>query len=331
MLPVAVDAMGGDRAPEVVIEGAWMAARAGFPVALVGDCARLPPVPRGLPISLHHAPDAIGFDEPPAVTARRRPDSSARVALRLVRDGAARAALSCGSTGAWMAAALLELGRIPGVERPAVCAALPRADGGRLVLLDLGATVDTRPEQLAQFAVLGEIFARAVLGVDAPRVGLLSNGGERGKGNEAVKAADRALDALPLDYAGPMEPTAAFRGGCDVLVCDGFVGNVLLKTAEATAELVGGLLKREVLRAPQHRLAGWLLAPAFARLRAQLDYKAVGGGQLLGVNGVVLVGHGRSDARAVMAAIRHAHHCAGQDLRLRLAEGIARAFPPRNA
>lgn len=327
MLPVAVDAMGGDRAPEVVIEGALQAAREGYPVALVGDLAKLPAAPAGLPLSLHHAPDAIGMDEHPAVAARRRPESSARVALRLVRDGLARAALSCGSTGAWMAASLIELGRVPGVERPAVCAALPRADGGRLVLLDLGATVDTRPEQLAQFAVMGQVFAKAVLGVASPRVGLLSNGGERSKGNEAVKAADRALEGLPLDYAGPMEPTTAFRGGCDVLVCDGFVGNVLLKTAEATAELVGGLLKQEVLREPQHRLAAWLLAPALKRLRSQLDYKAVGGGQLLGINGVVLVGHGRSDARAVTAAIRHAHHCAGEDLRGRIAAGIARAFP----
>lgn len=329
MLPVAVDAMGGDRAPDVVVEGALLAAREGYPVALVGDQARLPAAPRGLPLTLHHAADAIGMDEAPAAAARRRPESSARVALRLVRDGAARAALSCGSTGAWMAASLIELGRLPGVERPAVCAALPRADGGRLVLLDLGATVDTRPEQLAQFAVMGEVFAKAALGVAAPRVGLLSNGGERGKGNEAVKAADQVLEALPLDYAGPMEPTTAFRGGCDVLVCDGFVGNVLLKTAEATAELVGGLLKREVLRAPQHRLAAWLLGPALRKLRDQLDYKAVGGGQLLGVNGVVLVGHGRSDARAVAAAIRHAHHCATEDLSARLAAGVARAFSAR--
>ena len=325
---VAVDAMGGDRAPDVIVEGAIAAAREGYPVLLVGDEARLPPLPRGLPITLRHAPDQVAMDEPPAQSVRRRPESSVRVALRAVREGQASAALSCGNTGALVAAALLELGRVPGLSRPAVCAALPRADGGRLVLLDLGATVDTRPHQLAQFAVMGHVFARSVLGVGHPRVGLLSNGGESGKGNESVKAADRVLEGLPIDYLGPIEPTTAFRGGCDVLVCDGFVGNVLLKTAEATAELVAGLLKREVLAAPGSRLGAWMVAPALRRLRGLLDYKAAGGGQLLGVNGVVVVGHGRSDAQAVTAAIRHAHHSGGEGLGRRIAEGIAWAFPP---
>lgn len=327
MHPVAVDAMGGDRAPEVVVEGAIAAAKEGYAVLLVGDEARIGALPRGLPITLRHAPDQVAMDEPPAQTVRRRPESSVRVALRAVKDGEASAALSCGNTGALVAAALLELGRVPGLSRPAVCAALPRADGGRLVLLDLGATVDTRPQQLAEFAVMGHVFARYVLGVGQPRVGLLSNGGESGKGNESVKAADAVLEGLPIDYVGPMEPTTAFRGGCDVLVCDGFVGNVLLKTAEATAELVAGLLKREVLREPGSRVAAWMLAPAMRRLRGLLDYKAAGGGQLLGVNGVVVVGHGRSDARAVTAAIRHAHHCAGESLGRRVAEGVAWAFP----
>lgn len=331
MRSVAVDAMGGDRAPEVIVEGAITAAREGYPVLLVGDAARFPPIPRGLPIQLRHAPDSVGMDDPPAQTVRRSPESSVRVALRALHSGEAAAALSCGNTGALVAAALLELGRVPGLSRPAICAALPRVDGGRLALLDLGATVDTRPQQLAEFAVMGHVFARFVLGVGQPRVGLLSNGGEPGKGNGSVKAADAVLERLPIDYVGPIEPTTAFRGGCDVLVCDGFVGNVLLKTAEATAELVAGLLKREVLREPGSRLGAWMLAPALRRLRGSLDYKAAGGGQLLGVNGVVVVGHGRSDARAVAAAIRHAHHCAAEDLGRRVAEGVAWAFPEARA
>ncbi len=322
--PIAVDAMGGDRAPHATVAGAVRAVRSGVPVLLVGDEATLRPmVPRDVDIPIRHAPEVVGMGESPATVIRKKPDASIRQAMRAVHEGQAIAALSCGNTGAAMAAALVELGRIDGVDRPAVMTVVPRTDGGHLVLLDLGANVDCKPSHLGQFAVMGHVFARDVLGHAEPSVGLLSNGEESGKGNELVRAAVPFLESAPIHYVGQVEPTAAFRGAVDVLVCDGFVGNVMLKSVEATVEVVGKLLKEEILRRPSAKFGAWLLQGAFRRYRSRTEYAAIGGAQLLGVDGVVVVGHGRADAEAVASAIRLAHRCASEQLAARISQAVA--------
>ncbi len=311
--PVALDAFGGDGAPDAVIEGAVMASRQGIPTLLVGDAARLRGrVPRGL--EFVHAPEVVEMDEPAHTAIRRKPGASVRRIMELVRDGTALAAVSCGNSGAAMASAVHVLGTIPPIDRPPLCTVVPRRDGGQLVLLDLGANVDCKPFQLAQFAVLGEAYARAVLGLERPRVGLLANGEEPGKGNTQVRAAYAEIEALDLDFVGNVEPLGALRGGCDVLVCDGFVGNVMLKTVEGTVEVAWRVLREEIRRRPSARVAAWLLRGAIWRFRERTAYDAVGGALLLGIDGVAVVGHGRADARAVASAVRFARACAGAGL-----------------
>lgn len=300
--PVAVDAMGGDEAPDVIVAGAVRAAREGLAVVLVGDRDRIAPlVPRGGP-QVIHAPDTIGMADGPA-SVRRKPDSSVRRVMALVAEGQASAAVSCGNTGAVLVAATLDLGVLDGVERPAICTLLPRADGGRLVLLDAGANVDCRPEQLACFALLGAAHAE-VLGIADPRVGLLSNGEEDGKGNMQVRATLPLLRSLPLRVVGNVEPSAAMEGACDVLVCDGFVGNVLLKAAEGAVGVVVQLLKEEILGHATSRAGAFMLRGAMRRFRDRVAWDAHGGALLLGTRGVVVVGHGRANEEAVAAAIR---------------------------
>ena len=307
--PVALDAFGGDRAPEALLEGALLASRQGIPVVLVGDAQRLRgKVPRGLEVV--HAPSVVSMDEPASTPVRDKPDASIRRIFELVRDGQACAAVTCGHSGAAMAAALHVLGAIPGVDRPPLATVVPRKDGGQLVLLDLGANVDCKPALLAQFALLGDAYARSVLHLDAPRVGLLANGEERGKGNKQTRLAWPEIDALGLNFVGNVEPLGALRGECDVLVCDGFVGNVMLKTVEGTVEVVARVLKEEIGRRPSARFAAWLLSGAWRRFRQRTTYDSVGGALLLGVGGVAVVGHGRADARAVASAVRYAHSCA---------------------
>ncbi len=316
---IALDAFGGDRAPEAIIAGAVIAHRQGVPVVLVGNAEKLRgKVPHGLTVV--HSPDTVEMDEPASTPLRKKPESSIRRIFELVRDGQATAAVTCGHSGAAMACALHVLGPVSGVTRPPLATVVPRKDGGQLVLLDLGANVDCKAELLVQFAVLGDAYARAVLRVERPRVGLLANGEERGKGNEQVKQAWDLLDAMALaerahpgtsglHFVGNVEPLEAMRGECDVLVCDGFVGNVMLKTVEGTVEVVARILKEEILRRGSDRFAAWLLSGAWRRFRQRTTYDNVGGALLLGVNGVAVVGHGRADARAVASALRFAHGC----------------------
>ncbi len=312
---VAFDAMGSDLGPGAMVAGAVQAAQDGVSVLLVGDEAVLGPLlPPRVDLPILHAPQVVEMGEAPVVAVRSKRDSSLVRAVQAVRDGRAAAVVSCGSTGAAMAAALFELGRLGGVDRPALTTVAPRADGGRLVLLDLGANADCQPRHLAQFAVMGDTFARVALGLDHPRVGLLANGEEEGKGNDLVRRAAPLIAALPLDYAGLVEPTGAFRGACDVLVTDGFTGNVMLKTVEATADVVAQLLRAEVSASLRGRVSGRLLAPLLRDFRARTDARAVGGALLLGVQGVVVVGHGRSDATAARSALGHAAAFAGSGL-----------------
>ncbi|MCO4744402.1 MAG: phosphate acyltransferase PlsX [Proteobacteria bacterium] len=320
--PVAVDAMGGDRAPESIVAGAVAAVRSGVPVILFGDQAVIRPlVPRNVDISIVHTDDAVGMSDA-AVGVRRRPDSSMRLALREVASGRARAAVTCGHTGAALVAAVLDLGVLSGVERPAVATVLPRSDGGQLVLADAGANVDCRPEQLASFAVLGAAFAES-LGVESPRVGLLSNGSEPGKGNMQVRATLPLIEALPVHVVGNIEPPAAFRGECDVLVCDGFAGNIMLKSVEGAAETVLALLKAELKQHRSAQVGAWLLQRVLRKLRGKVSWESIGGGLLLGVDGVVVIGHGRSTEEAVTAAIHLAARSSEGELVDRLRERLS--------
>lgn len=321
---IALDAFGGDHAPEVVLQGALLARRQGQHVVLVGDANRLRGrVPRGMEVV--HAPEVVGMDEPASTPLRRKPRASIRRVFELVKEGRAAAAVTCGHSGAAMASALHVLGAVPGVDRPPLCTVVPRRDGGQLVLLDLGANVDCKPALLAQFAMLGDAYARSVLRMEHPRVGLLANGEERGKGNDQVRAAFPEIEALDLNFVGNVEPLQALRGECDVLVCDGFVGNVMLKTVEGTVEVILQILREEIKRRPSARFGAWLLGGAWRRFRQRTAYDAVGGALLLGVNGVAVVGHGRADARAVASAVRFAASC----VEAGMVAGLGRVGPGR--
>jgi glycerol-3-phosphate acyltransferase PlsX len=326
---IAVDAMGGDDAPNAIVDGAVLAVRAGHSVLLVGDRERLEARLKRARLrgrdrarlTIEHTDVAFGMGESPA-SVRRLPDASVRRAMQCVANGRARAAVSCGSTGATLVSAVLDLGTLPGAERPAIATLLPRRDGGRLVLLDAGANVDCRPELLACFAQLGAAYAE-VTGVKRPRVGLLANGTEEGKGNMQVRATLPLLRSLDLDVVGNVEPTGAMDGECDVLVCDGFVGNILLKAAEGAVGTVVTLLREEIRRRPSGMLGAFLLRGAFRRFRNRVAWDVQGGALLLGTNGVVVVGHGRATPDAVAAAIGLATRSADAGLVARMARRLA--------
>jgi len=316
---IAVDAMGSDRAPTVEVEGAVGALleRPELTVVLVGDraaveaeLARHPQAPLGR-IEVVHAPDVIDPGEAPATAVRRKPNSSIAVGTRLVKSRHADAFLSAGNTGAVMAAAVLMLRPIPGVDRPAVGSPVPSATG-TFFLIDMGANVDTRPQHLLQFAHLGTIYAQDLMGVADPRVGLLNIGTEPGKGNEQTVETFELLSRSPaLNFVGNVEGREVIRGACDVLVCDGFVGNVLLKFYESIAGFMAEELKRE-MEAQGVRLD-------LKRLYSRLDYSTTGGAPLLGVNGVVVIAHGGSPPQA----IRNGIGVAARSLERRMVEHIA--------
>lgn len=318
-LPVVVDAMGGDDAPAVVVEGAVRAQAEGIPVTLVGDEAVVGPLlPRRNAPVLIHAPEAVAMDDG-AKAVRRMEGASVRVVMREVAEHRGCAAVCFGNTGATLVSAVLDLGVLEDVDRPALATVLPNSSGGRLVMLDAGANVDCKPEMLVSFALLGAAYAEA-LGVENPRVGLLANGEEEGKGNVQTRATLPLLRQLPLTVVGNVEPTAAMDGACDVLVCDGFVGNVLLKAAEGAASTIQALLREEIGRRPSGMLGAWLLTGAFRRFRNRVNWDAHGGAVLLGTRGVVVAGHGRANADAVHAGIDVAWRAAQEGL----VDGMAR-------
>jgi glycerol-3-phosphate acyltransferase PlsX len=311
--------MGGDHAPPETVAGAVAAARnLGLEVMLVGRPAEVErELARhqtdGLSLSVVGAQDVIGMDEHPAEAARARTDSSMVVGTRLVQRGEAAAFVSAGNTGAVLAAALLHLRRIPGVERPALAVIMP-SQQGPVCLIDGGANVDARPAWLAQYGLMGSIYMERVFGIERPRVATLSIGEEAAKGNQAVLAAQPLLRQLPIDYIGNVEGKDITAGLAHVVVCDGFVGNVALKVAEGVAGFVTGALRAEIKASPISMLGGLLLRPSFARLRRRLDYAEYGGAPLLGVGGVCIVAHGRSNARAIESALRVAARAAERDI-----------------
>jgi len=305
---IAVDAMGGDHAPAAVVEGAALSARAlGTQICLVGDPAAIQAelkahrVADGS-ITIEPASEVVGMNEAPARALRQKPDSSLAVAVDLVAGGQAEAVVSAGNTGAFMALAATKLKLLPGMERPAIAVVLPSVQG-RVLLLDAGASVDCKPKMLAQFALMGSTYAERVLDVDRPRVGLLNVGEEAGKGNETVKAAYELLQSADINFIGNAEGNHVFSGDVDVAVCDGFVGNVALKVAEGICSLVVTVLQRELRGSLRTRLAAVLGRPALVRLAKMADYAEYGGALLLGVNGVCIIGHGRSAPKAFMNAI----------------------------
>jgi len=308
---VAIDAMGGDLGAGEVVRGVLQAARTnpglshlilvGDEAVLRGELSRHPSVPSA--IEVHHASQTIGMEDKPREVYRRKPDASVVVAARLVKEGRADAFVSIGNTGAAMAAALFLLRPIGGIDRPAIACAIP-STAGQVVLLDAGANVDCAPHQLFQFAVMGEAYARHVLGKDSPSVGLLANGEEPTKGDELTRQAHQLLRERLPSFVGNVEGRDVFRGKADVVVCDGFAGNILLKTGEGVAEMVYSIIRDELTR---YRWMMLFLLPLRRRIRAlrhRIDYREFGGAPLLGVNGVCVVGHGRSDAVAIANAIR---------------------------
>jgi phosphate acyltransferase len=308
---IALDAMGSDRAPKPEIEGAMHAARHyGIHVALVGrepviraELARFPAA-ASLPLQVIHAGEVIAMEDRAVQAVRAKRDSSLRVGLRLVREGKAAGFVTAGNTGAAMATAKMVLGGLPGVDRPALAAVIPTVIGTAAILLDVGANVDCKPHNLEQFAVMGEIYFRSMSGTRKPRVGLLSIGEEEGKGNDLTREAFPLLKQLPLNFIGNVEGRDLYNGKVDVIVADGFVGNVALKTSEGVANLVRATLK-ESLKATITRQVGYLLSrSAFADFKKRLDHTEYGGAPLLGVKGVCFITHGSSNANAIKNAIR---------------------------
>lgn len=326
---VALDAMGGDGGVAVTVEGAVAAARElDLSVILVGveeeiarELSRWNT--RKTDIRIRHAPEVVEMCESPSVALRKKKDSSIRVGIDLVKEGEAEAIVSAGNTGAAMASALVVLGPLAGVERPAIAAQLPTL-GGYAILLDAGANVDSKPRHLVQFAIMGTVYARKVLGKSDPRVGLLSIGEEETKGNELTREAFRALEDEPeVDFIGNVEGVDVFNGKADVVVCDGFTGNVALKIGESAAEMMLTLFKEELGRGLLGKAGLLLLRSSLQRFHRRIDYTEYGGAPLLGVSGVVIIGHGRSTAKAIKNGIRVAAECVKNRVIESIREGIS--------
>ncbi len=334
---IALDAMGSDRAPKPEVEGAILAARHyDVEVLLVGkeDVVRgeldLHPFWRRLSIRIINAREVIGMQEKAAQAMRSKRDSSLRVGLRLVRDGKAAGFVTAGNTGAAMATAKMVLGAIPGVDRPALAAVFPTAQGTATILIDVGANVDSKPQNLQQFAIMGDIYFRSIFGgkfpsAEHPRVGLLSIGEEESKGNELTREAYKLIRELPLNFVGNVEGRDLYNGKADVLVCDGFVGNVALKISEGMVETVRFLLKQS-LQATISSQVGFLISRrAFADFKKRLDYSEYGGAPLLGLKGVCIVSHGSSNSNAIKNAVRVATEFANSQLNDVIQDRIAAA------
>jgi glycerol-3-phosphate acyltransferase PlsX len=336
---IAVDAMGTDAAPRVELEGVLAAVREGrgVQVTLVGDEARLRAGLAALgadekrdPIAVRHAPDVITMHDPPSMAVKQKKQSSMRVCFDLVKAGEADAVVSAGNSGAMMACGLFVLGRLPGVERPAIVTTFP-TKAGECALLDMGANIDPKPAVLAQFAVLGSVYARLLHGKARPKVGLLSNGSEDHKGTPLTRDAHQILtrvdpaDGADFSYVGYVEGRDIFRGEVDVVVTDGFTGNVVLKSVEGAAEVILDMVREEVTRSGfLSKLGAALMTGALRRLRKRTDYAEHGGAPLLGVDGVALICHGGSNSMAMKNAVFVADRFAQMGLRKELTAAVAR-------
>jgi len=315
--------MGSDNSPYSEIEGTVQAAKAyGVEIILVGKESLIAPLLKeaggdGLPIEIRNATQVITMDEAPTAALRKKRDSSIRVAADLVREKVASGLVSAGNTGAVMAISKMVFGAVPGVDRPALAAILPTL-AGHAVLLDVGANVACKPHHLVQFAVMGHLFSKKIIGISSPRVGLMSVGEEESKGNELTKEVYKALKELHLNFIGNVEGRDIYNGRADVIVCDGFTGNVALKTSEGLIEAVLKLLRDELSRNLQAKLGALLSQRSFKRLKKRLDYSEYGGAPLIGLRGVSIICHGRSSSNAIKNAIRVAKEFAENQVNAKL-------------
>ncbi len=327
-MKIVVDAMGGDNAPGEIVLGALQAASE-FPyeIILVGDQAQITKLlPANYPknkISIVHAEENISMDEDPAAAIRRKKNCSINVGVRLVKEKKADAFLSAGNTGACMAGALLGLGRIKGIERPAIVNVWP-SKKGKVVILDVGANSDCKPEYLAQFGLMGSIFSEKYLGVQKPRVALLSIGEEDAKGNELTTSSLPLLRAQPINVIGNIEGKNIFDDIADVIVCDGFVGNVVLKFAQGLMTYFMDSFKTEIKKSPLSILGALLMKPVFNSIRKRADYSEYGGAPLLGVDGVCIITHGRAKAKAIKNAVKAAAHFVEADITRTIENALAK-------
>ena len=331
-MKIALDAMGGDFAPEQVVAGGVEAHRElKVDVIFVGNKDQVEPAlakaGAGKWAVIEDAPEVIGMDEHPANAVRTKKNSSIVRACTMVEDGRANGFVSAGNSGAVMAAALFGLRRIPGVERPAIGALIPTATG-RCLLLDAGANADARPDYLVQFARMGAIYAERLMDIPQPKVGLLSNGEEPGKGNQLVQGTEPLLRTQGgLNFIGNVEGNDLFKGKADVIVCDGFTGNVLVKTAEGAAELLFRSIRDAIKGDPIASVGGLLVRPKLQGLRKRVDWRELGGWLLLGVNGVTVIAHGRSDARAIRSAIKVARDAVDRQMIATFTSAFTAATP----
>ncbi len=327
-MKIVVDAMGGDYAPESAVEGAVMAAReyeteiilTGLSDKIHAVLDRLDP-DHNLPILVVHADEVVEMHDSPGKVLRSKRKSSMKIGLDLVKDGTASAFLSAGNTGAVLAYSTVILRPLSGVDRPAIAIQLPTLKGNA-ILLDAGANVDCKTSQLFQFGIMGHVFAEYILGKKNPRVGLLSIGEEDGKGNEIVKEAFQMLKASHINFIGNVEGKEVYRGNADVIVCDGFTGNVALKISESLAEMIGTNLKRMFQSNWLSKLGYLLLKPQLDEFKKKVDYSETGGAPLLGVNGVVIIAHGSSSAKAIKNAINRARELSEKNINAHIREGI---------
>lgn len=314
---IALDAMGGDSAPDVEVEGALQAVPDldGHEVILVGDEARIAHVAarhKGIPkgVAVRHASQAVTMDDAPVEAMRHKPDSSIARCIEMMAAGEVDAVVSAGNTGAVVTLAALRLGLLEGVRRPGIAVAMPTSKGGRTLVIDCGANVNCTPEHLLHYGVMASAYSHQVFGAKSPRVGLLNIGEETTKGNRLVKHAQKLLEVSGLNYVGNVEGRAIFSGVADVVVCEGFVGNVLLKVAEGLAETIFSLMREGIRRTLRRRIGALLCKYAMIELKAKMDYAEFGGAPLLGVNGNVTICHGGSDRRAIAVALRVAAQAA---------------------
>jgi len=335
MIWIAVDAMGGDFAPRHVVDGALAAARHfDLGVALVGPRAHIDAELRRHDdvdpgrLRIVEATDIVAMTDSPSAALRRKPNASIKVAAEIVARGEASALFSAGHTGATVMAAYAAFGTLPGVDRPALAATIPTRRRPA-ILLDVGASVECRPQHLLQFAIMGSVYARVVFGLDSPRVGLLSIGEEASKGNELTREAHRLLKMSPLAFIGNVEARDVYSGNADVIVCDGFTGNVALKISEGLVDVVETLLRDELSSTITMRVGSLLTRRALRRFKRRVDYSEYGGAPLLGLAGVTIVGHGRSSAKAVRNAVALAYRFASQRFIERVEQNIAEAAAPR--
>ncbi len=328
----AVDCMGGDYAPLEIVRGCILAAeQLGYRILLVGDGEEIERILKKAGklnhplLEIVHAPERIGMDEPPSTVLRRR-NSSLYTAARLVREGSANGLISAGNTGAVLAVGKFIVGVEEEVERPAIAVALPNPKG-KTVLIDVGANVDSKPKHLVQFAVIGHTYAEEILGIKSPRVGLLSIGEEEGKGNELVRETYPLIKQTGLNFAGNAEGRDIYAGTFDVIVCDGFIGNVILKASEGLGMAVVQMIKEEVRKSVLARLGAFLLMPALMRFKKKADFAEYGGIPLLGARKPVIITHGRANAKAIKNAVKVAAEFLQTDFNRKLVENMRKLIP----